>query len=400
MEQLEQAIAEVKKSIADYKTNTDTSVESQKAQIAAIEEKLKSLDGLAKTEEVEAKLKAIQDQFNELATKANEGGKNVEGKLSFTQSLSKAIGDQADDLKALGNKKSASKEIDLNLKDMTFTDFSGTSYDEYTTEYRREVYVPPFGPVWLRNLLPSATTTSGAIFYLRSTGATGSAAIWDGKATPLDAKPDVAFTFESVTEEVEWIAGTTRIPRQMLDDAAFLRTFIPNRLVYGPEGVLKAENDYIYSKMTDPANSTAYNGTKTVPVEMIYDAALGQLRDNYFNPSYILMNNRDVVDFIGLHKATGSGIYNLPSGVVAVINGNQLYIGGLPVIGMPQFPKGEFAVFDRNSLQFITRMSTEVRVSEDDRDNFVKNLITFRAEERVALLAFDKSAIITGSFTS
>lgn len=340
----------------------------------------------------------LQDEFNQLAIKMQDG-EDGKPKVSFAKSMGKSI-DQAKDKLAVFTKGSTKEEVKIELKDMNFDDFAGTSYDTYTTDHRQEVFVQPFAPIWLRNLFPSATTEKGAIFYLRANGSTGAAAIWDGRAeTPAD-KPSVEFLFQSVNEPVEWIAAITRIPREMLDDAAFLRTFIPNRLMYGPTGLMVAENNYIFDKLTDPANSVAYNGTRTLAVERIYDAALGQLRDNYYNPSYILMNNRDMVNLIALNKAVGSGEYDLPPGMIVVINGSQLYIGGLPVIGMPQFGSGEFVVFDSRAIQFVSRLSPEVRAFEQDRDNVIKNLITFRAEERIALLIFDANAVIRGTISS
>lgn len=341
---------------------------------------------------------ALQEEFNQLALKMQDDN-NGKGKLTFQKALGKSI-DSSKEKLAVFQKGSTKAEVLIELKDMSFDDFSGTSYDTYTTDHRQEVFVQPYAPIWLRNLFPSATTEKGAIFYLRANGSTGAAALWDGRESPIPDKPSVEFLFESVNEPVEWIAAITRIPREMLDDAAFLRTFIPNRLMYGPTGLMTAENNYIFDKLTDPANSVAYNGTKTLAVEKIYDAALGQLRDNYYNPSYILMNNRDMVNLIALNKASGSGEYDLPPGMIVVINGNQLYIGGLPVIGMPQFGSGEFVVFDSRAIQFVSRLSPEVRVFEQDRDNVIKNLITFRAEERIALLIFDANAVIRGTISS
>lgn len=340
----------------------------------------------------------LQEEFNQLAVKMQDGG-GSKSNLTFQKSLAKGIEGAKEKLSTIA-KTTTKPDMYIELKDMSFDDFSGTSYDTYTTDHRREVFVQPFAPIWLRNLFPSATTDREAIFYLRQNGTSGAAAIWDGRESPIPDKPNVDFLFEAVTETVEWIAAITRLPRQMLDDAGFLRTYIPNRLMYGPTGIMVAENNYIFDKLTDPANSVAYNGTRTIPVEKIYDAAMGQLRDNYYNPSYILMNNRDMVNLIALNKASGSGEYDLPPGMIVVINGNQLYIGGLPVIGMPQFGAGEFVVFDAQACQFVNRLSPEVRVFEQDRDNVIKNLITFRAEERVAFLVFDKNAVIRGTISS
>lgn len=350
--------------------------------------------------------KSMQSQFDELATKFNESGSiGGNGKVvTFHDSFAKAISDNTEVIQNIARGKADQKTGrpggSIELKDMSFGNFGTGAYEAITTETRPGVYASPFTPVWLRNIVPNGSTTSEVIQYLRENGGTGAAAVWDSRATPLENKPDVQFNFSLVSEEVEWIAGLVRLPRQMLMDAAFLNTYIPNQLLYGRRGILVAENDLIYTALTDPANSTAYDGNHTNPVEIIYDAALGQIRDNYFAATHVLMNNRDVVNLIALNKATGgSEEYDLPPGLSAVING-QLTIGGIPVVGLPQIPQGEFVAFDNRATQFVSRMSPEVRFFEEDRDNVPKNLITVRAEERAAFLVFDALAVITGSFGS
>src|SRR5690606_10917774 len=145
--------------------------------------------------------------------------------------------------------------------------------------------------------------------------------------------------------------------------------------------------------------SVPYNGTKTIPIEIIYDAAFGQLRDNFYNPTTIVMNSRNVVNLIALNKASGSGEYDLPPGSVLVVNG-QLTLGGVPVVGAPNVPDGEFIVMDRNQTELIIRMNPEVRFFEEDRDNVPKNLVTVRAEERILPIVYDVNAVIYGSFAT
>src|SRR5690606_40682816 len=89
----------------------------------------------------------------------------------------------------------------------------------------------------------------------------------------------------------------------------------------------------------------------------------------------------------------------ISAGTVSVI-GNQLVLGGVPVLGVPNIEAGEFVVLDRNATEFVSRMSPEVRFFEQDRDNVPKNLVTVRAEERVATLVYDENAVVTGSFAT
>lgn len=402
--ELNELVTEVKTGLEAFKTDANKTIGEQKTALDALRdqvENLGKLDGVAKAADVEQ----IRKDFDELAMKFNESGSvGGNGKVvSFHDAFAKAVKDGEQTLKGIASGKADQKTGrpggSIELKDMSFSNFGTGAYEAITTETRPGVYQSPFNPVWLRNIVPNGSTSSEVIQYLREDGGSGAAAVWDGRATPLVNKPEVQFDFELVSQNVEWIAAITRLPRQMLMDASFLNTYIPNQLLYGRRGILVAENTLIYNALTDAANSTAYDGTHTNPVEIIYDAALGQIRDNYFAATHILMNNRDVVNLIALNKASTSGEYDLPPGLSAVING-QLTIGGIPVVGLPQLPAGEFIVLDSRATQFVSRLSPEVRFFEEDRDNVPKNLITVRAEERAAFLVFDSLAVITGSFGS
>lgn len=392
---VDELVQEVSTEIKSFKETTAKDVSDHKTKLAEIEGKLKGLDSLASSEALEQTKKSLQDQFDELATKFNEGGSGAGKNKSFDQVFGEAI--NAKHAELAGYAKTKSKlDLSLELKavgDMNIGNFGTGAYEMITTERRQGVYQGPFSPLWLRNILPNTSTDGATIQYLRENGGEGAAAKWTEAASGNPLKPQVDFDFELVTETVDWIAGITRIPRSMLEDAAFLRGYIPNQLIYGRRGLFVAENAIISQTLAD--NSVTYDGGKTIDVERIYDAALGQIRDNYFQASHILMNNRDAVD-IALNKADTSGLYNLPPGTVVMVNG-QLYIGGIPVIGIPQFTAGTFTVLDNRATQFVSRMSTETRFFEEDRDNVPKNLITIRAEERVGVLVFDENAIITGT---
>ena len=48
--------------------------------------------------------------------------------------------------------------------------------------------------------------------------------------------------------------------------------------------------------------------------------------------------------------------------------------------------------------QIFDRLDAEVLISTEDQDNFVKNMITVRAEERLAFAVKQPQAFVTGSF--
>lgn len=361
----------------------------------ALEEKLGEIKNLTTKEEVETAVKAAKDEFQKdfdaLATKVNKQivTQEVHTK-SFGQNLKDALTEGKDTLTKLKSKAQAAGSIQLKaVGDMALTNFGLGAYEAATTEVRNGLVQSPYSPLWLRNILPSASTDGGTIQYLRDNGGEGAAAVW----TEGTVKPQVDNDFTLVTETVDWIAGYTKVPRSMLDDVAWLQSYLSQQLVYGKRGLFVAENAEIIAAFD--ANSVAYNGTLTAPIERIYDAAFGQLRDNYFAPSYILMNHRDFVNLVALNKAAGSGEYDLPQGSVIVING-QMTIGGVPVIAVPNIAPGSFYAIDRSATQFVSRMSPEVRFFDQNEDDAKRNLIMVRAEERVATLVFDSNAIVKG----
>jgi len=366
--------------------------ESAKAAITAVID-AKGFQSAEQVEEVlKSKMKGLEETILEL--KKNSLQANQEGKKSFKNIVGGSLEENKEVLGKLANKQSNEAVFVLTkaAEDLDPANWAGDSYDIAASE-RRGLHEFPFMPIWLRNLFPNSTTTKGVIHYIVENGEVGAAAIWDGSPAnaSLVAKPNEAPLFNDATAIVQWIAGITRVKREMLEDVEWLRSYISRTLLTGRKGLWVAENTVILAALD--AASTPYDGDATNQLEMIVDAAFGQLKDNYYNPTVILMNNRDAVKYINLNKASGSGEYDAPIGVVAVIGG-QLYIGGVPVVSTPGIPAGDAYVIDGNATEFISRMSPEVRAFEEDRDNVIKNLVTFRAEERVAFLVYDEKAVI------
>jgi len=397
-EALEEASKAIKEKAEGAATQAADALTKAKAAVEDMAKKASTEDLEKAKNDLEEKIKALQTQADKLSAKVNTTSftKNEE-QFNFKKAFGEGIEPKVKELSAFAGSKS---KLDTSFEmkavgDMSIANFADGSYTNLTTDFRQQVYQSPFAPYWLRNVLPNISTDKASIQYVRENGGEGAAALWD--PTPVEGvrpdKPQVDFDFTKVTEDIEWIPAIARVPREMLDDASYLRSYIPNELLYGRRGIFVAENAFILNKLN--ANSTAYDGTKTVPVERIYDAAFGQIRDNYFLATHILMNHRDVVNYIALNKAVGSGEYDLPVGTVVVING-QLTIGGIPVIGVPNLPAGSFMVIDNRVTQFVSRLSPEVRVFEQDRDNVIKNLITFRAEERMGVLVLDTLGVISG----
>ena len=391
---VEELIKEVKSGVELFKTNTGATLAEQKQALEEIRTQIAEIEskGFAKAEDIDK----IREDFSSLAAELKEkGGESVERK-SFRASFAEAVAKSKETFEVAAKSYNSRLDVKVELKDMDFDNFSERGLEVLTTQTLPGIYHFAWDQMWLRNILPSITTESRTIEYLQEDATknadAGHADIWDD-TVPIEelvAKPEMAWHFIDKKAEIVWIAGTVRLKRSMLDDIGFLRTYIPQQMVYGKRGIFIRENALILSSFN--TNSVAYDGAKTNNIEKIYDAAFGQLLDNHHSPTHILMNHRDVVDLV-LNKASGSGEYDLPPGVVSIATG-RLTIGGVSVIGLPQFERGSAFVIDNRQSLFASRMEPEVRFFEEDRDNVIKNLITVRGESRAGVLHFDPTSAV------
>lgn len=383
----------------DLKKGLEEIKEQHKEAIKEVQKEVleKSAEGVEaankRLEEVETAKGEMERQIAELDTKLK--GIHTQGSQPehFNDVMAKAIEENAETIK---NFKKGSKEA-FELKavgDMSTANFAGTSYYNATTDVRQAVLPLLTERIWMRDVLPSGTTNAGNIWYPRHTGGEGGAAPWvSGNKSEMD------FDFDGVNVPVEWIAGYVKVPRQMLDDVAWLQSFLRQNMLLS---LYKQENNQILNgNGTSPQlkgiipQASAYDGTYLIPVERIVDAGYGQVNENEGAANVALLHPRDAVAII-LNKASGSGEYDLPPGTIGFIN-NRLTIAGMTVVQTKEITRGQFLVGDNNASQFITRLSPELRMFEENEDDAKKNLIMFRIEERAALATYYPTWWVKGS---
>lgn len=347
------------------------------------------------SEKFEEFKKSIEKDFDELASTMTEKG-NDKKELTFRESLVKAVKEEGASLKEAYAK---GVQHTLELKEMGFDNV--TNYGTLTQEVNSGLIQKPEDGFHVRDILSRGTTSANTIHYPRALGKTGTGpAVWDYDRATIEntaAKPEFEFTFDSITANVKWLAGILRLPVEMLEDLPWMTSYLAAN---APNELLKAEDNQLLNGNGTGTNfngiintAVAYDGTYTVGIERIIDAAYGQLgQANYDSPTDILLNPRDIVKII-LNKSTG-GDYNLPEGTVGVVGG-ALQVGGLRVNKTNQIAVGNFLVGDfRRGAQLVVRSAPQLRFFEQDRDNAIKNMVTVRVEERVALAKFFPEAFV------
>lgn len=395
MEKNEQALIDaVEAKMLEAKTEIDKRSEAGKK---AFEELKKAHEELhAKFDEkinagsvTPEELKTMQDQLDKLDIKMQGGKQEVKTK-SFNEVLKDAIEANADQIKNLET-GFGSKNLELKaVGDMSIAgNFAGAT--ALYQDARTGLLINPYERQFLGDILPGGTSTGTQIVYPKENGGEGGIDEW----TTGD-KPQVDYDLTTETISFSWLAGIVIVDRAMLDDIAWLTSYLQNRLLLD----LKAkENDFILNRAVTGllAKATAYNGTFTNQVDRIIDASWGQIVEDtkdMYSPTHVVMKPRAAVG-IGLNKAVGSGEYDLPQGSVSFSNGN-LQVGGLNVLSTTSMATGKFLAMDARATQFVKRMQPELRMFED-ATLAKQNKLMFRIEERVALAVYNNKALVTGN---
>lgn len=248
----------------------------------------------------------------------------------------------------------------------------------------------------IRDLLSVGRTTSNSIEFVQETGFTNNAApVAEGQP-----KPESSLEFTVLNSPVRTIAHWIMASKQVLADVPQLQSYIDTRLRFGLEIV--EENQIL------AGDGSGQNLLGIIPQATPFDTnrrkigdtridvvrrAMTQVRIAEYRPDAIIMHPSDWEEIELTKTNDGAYVWANPRGLL----GPTLW--GLPVIDTTAVEEGEFLVGNfRLAAQIWDREDATVDVSTEDRDNFIKNMVTIRAEERLALTVFRPEAIIYGDF--
>lgn len=194
--------------------------------------------------------------------------------------------------------------------------------------------------------------------------------------------------------------------KQLAADAPALAAYVNTRMRYGVNQ--KVDVQLVVGDGTAPNISGTYD-TGNYTAHGYANAALGStlkklvlfrkiIADLYaagFPPDAIVLNPADwaTIEIELFTIAAGQTLYNVNAA-------GQAFLFGLPVIqslGMAAdtFQIGRFS----EAYMLYNREGVVVEMSDSDSDNFTKNLITLRAERRLALATEKPAAVRGGDLT-
>lgn len=251
--------------------------------------------------------------------------------------------------------------------------------------------------LFIRDLIAPGKTQSPAIFWVQQTGFTNNAAVVPENTT----KPYSEIQFSNKMTPVTTVAHMFKASKQILDDFAQLQSTIDAEMRYGLKYV--EEQEILFGDGTGahlhgiiPQASTfapSFIPEKRTPID---DLRLAMLQAQLAR----LPASGHVLHFIDWAKielqkdANGNYLLANPSGLI----GPTLW--ALPVITteidsfVNNFLTGAFST----GAQIFDREETNVVISTENSDDFEKNMISIRCEERLALAVKRPEAFIYGTF--
>ncbi|KOX49928.1 capsid protein [Streptomyces purpurogeneiscleroticus] len=311
---------------------------------------------------------------------------------------------ESEEVKAAGARGDNWKgSLAVEVKTITSASATGTSATTALVQADRVTGTSlPQRPLTIRALLQPGRTNSAIIEYARQTVRSLNAATV--AENPSAAKPQSDIQWDITNTKVATIAHWIPASKQILADAPQLQSEIDGELRYGlgfaEEQQLLLGDGTGTNLLGLMPQATAYVAPSGVTVAG--ETRLDRLRLAMLQATLALypatghvLNPTDWAAIELTKDSQGRYIWANPAGLV----GPTLW--GLPVavsLAMPQnnFLTGALAY----AAQIFDREDAHVLISTEDRDNFVKNMVTLLAEERLALVVRRPQALIKGTFSA
>jgi HK97 family phage major capsid protein len=266
------------------------------------------------------------------------------------------------------------------------------------------VVVGPDRALRIRDILPSGVTNSNIVWFSKEDTFTNAAAVQVGTSSPIIVAENIALgesamTFTSDSEEVKTIGHWIPVSLNALEDSDFLSSYVDSRLRYGLaykvdtellvgtgligtiEGIYTGRTAYTVDSPADP----------TTKLDVLRDAK-AQAHQTDYEPDFVVLNPGDWASIEMSKETNGMYIFSHPAGEIAQV------IWGMRVVLSNSMAAGTFLVGASQSAQVWSRRQAMVSIAYENGTDFVKEMATLKASERLALTIYNKGGLIGGSF--
>ncbi|MGM5018717.1 phage major capsid protein [Tardiphaga sp. 367_B4_N1_1] len=352
-----------------------------------------SADQKDKVDETITKMNTLNEQLSTLEQKVLEGAK---GEKDVPKSMGEMfVGD--DKVKQFLAQANPRGRVDFQTKatlTSLTTDAAGSVGDAIQNTRLPGILPLPQRRMTVRDLLSQGQMDGSTLEYVKETGFVNNA----GMVAETAAKPQSDIKLDLMSTSAKVIAHYMKASRQVLSDVAQLQSIINNRLLYGL--AYKEEGQLLNG------DGTGQNLLGIIPQATAYSPAVALADLNMFDVLRLAMLQAALAEYPAtghvLHPTDWAGMETLKDSQGRYIIGNPQgtttpTLWGLPVVAtqaitVRKFLTGAFKL----GAQVFDRWTARVEIATENEDDFIKNLITALAEERLALAVYRPEAFIYG----
>lgn len=385
--------AQIEKANSDFNAKAEDALnEAKKAGGLSAETK-------AAVDKMATELNALRDAEKTLKAAMGELEQHVaQMPVQNAVQIVKSVGQQvisAEVLKEISSSIQSGKRISIPVQ----AALTSTDVAEGVVEPQRlpGIDIAPKQRLFIRDLIAPGKTTSPAIFWVQQTGFTNKAAVVLENTT----KPYSDIEFATKITPVTTIAHLFKASKQILDDFVQLQSLVDAEMRYGLKFV--EEQEILFG---DGSGAHLHG---IIPQASKYAPEFSVEKQNGIDDLRLAMLQAQLARFpasghvlhfidwakIELSKDT-LGRYILAN--PAALTGPTLW--GLPIVATESAAfKGKFLTGAFNAgAQLFDREETNVVISTENTDDFEKNMISIRCEERLALAVKRPEAFVYGDF--
>lgn len=392
---LKQVSADLEKATSDFSRQAETALnEAKKAGTlsestkAAVDELATKYNSLGEAEKIlKAQLGELEQEFARLPGQAQASTQDSAGHMVI----------KSEALKQFAANVEASKRVSVPVQAALLS--VNVPGSIVAPDRLPGIDVAPKQRLFIRDLIAPGRTDSSTIYWVQQTGFTNRAAAVPENTT----KPYSDIAFAEKMTPVRTLAHMFKASKQILDDFAQLQSTIDIELRFGLKYV--EEQEILFgdgtgahlagivpqaSKYTPSFTVTAQNGIDDLRLAML-QAQLARLP-----ASGHVLHFMDWAKIELTKDDMGRYILANPLGLAGPL------LWGLPVVATEaaafqgKFLTGAF----QTGAQIFDREDANVVISTENADDFERNMISIRCEERLALVVKRPEAFIYGSFTA
>jgi HK97 family phage major capsid protein len=383
------------------KVSAEFSEKAEKALNEAKNSGQLSTETKAAVDKIATEHNALNEAMKTLKTSLGDLEQHVAAQmpLNAAQEVIQSVGQQfvsAEVMKDIRSSLEGNKRISVPVKAaLTTVDVPGQIV---APQRLPGIDTAPKQRLFIRDLIAPGRTQSNTIYYVQQTGFTNKASVVPENTT----KPYSDIEFSEKTTAVRTIAHMFKASKQILDDFAQLQSTVDAEMRYGLSYV--EEQEILFG------DGTGAHLAGIIPQAKPFSAAFAVQNETGIDILRLAMLQAQLARFPAsghvLHFTDWAKIELSKDtlGRYILANPSQLTtptLWGLPVVATEaaQF-LGKFLTGAFNSgAQIFDREEANVVVSSENADDFEKNMISIRCEERLALAVYRPEAFVYGSLT-